>query len=92
MGNEVSSAFVCLMGVGVVFIGLICIIILCSLMSALCRMGERNNAQPEPVAAPPATNDSIANRQEFIAAVSAALAEDMGADISAIRIHSVKRV
>ena len=40
------------------------------------------NAQAEP----------IANKQEFIAAVSAAIAEDMGTDISAIRIKSIKKI
>ena len=39
-----------------------------------------------PVAAP--TND----RQAVIAAVSAAIAEDLGTDISGIRIRSFKRV
>ena len=34
----------------------------------------------------------IENRQEIIAAVSAALAEEMGTDISAIRILSFKKI
>ncbi len=34
----------------------------------------------------------IPNRQEFIAAVSAAIAEELGEDVSAIRITSVKRI
>ena len=92
MENEISNAFVCLMGVGVVFIGLICIIILCKLMSAVCRLGEKKEEQPEQIVAPSVSNDAIPNRQEFIAAVSAVIAEEMGADVSAIRITSVKRV
>ena len=38
------------------------------------------------------TAEEIANRQEFIAAVSAALAEEMGTDVSAIRILSFKKI
>ena len=38
---EVSNLFVVLMGVGTVFFGLICIIILCMAMSAVCRSMER---------------------------------------------------
>jgi len=34
----------------------------------------------------------IENRQEIIAAVSAVIAEELGTDISAIRIHSFKKI
>jgi len=44
--------------------------------------------QPTPVAAAPAARP----RQEMIAAISAALAEELGTDISGIRILSVKKV
>ncbi len=85
------NLFVVCMGVGTVFVGLICIIILCSLMSAICRAFE-----PKPkktaVAAPVQSQAVIENRQEVIAAVSAVLAEELGTDISAIRIHSFKKV
>ena len=43
-----------------------------------------------PVAAPAA--DVIPNRGELVAAVSAALAEELGTDVTAIRIVSIKRV
>ena len=39
---EPSIPFVILMGIGVVFFGLICIILLCMAMSAICRsMGDK---------------------------------------------------
>ena len=38
---DYSNLFVCLMGIGTVFIGLICIILLVSLMSAVCRKLEK---------------------------------------------------
>lgn len=94
--NEVSSLFVVLMGVGTVFFGLICIIVLSSAMSAVCRsMGGAAPvvAAPAPAVAVPAVrNDAIPNRQAMIAAISAAIAEDMGTDISGIRILSVKKL
>ena len=40
----------------------------------------------------PVKNQVIENRQEIIAAVSAAVAEDMGTDISGIRILSFKKL
>lgn len=95
---ELNSAFVCIMGMGIVFIGLICIILLCKIMSAVIRIAEGKSAQAPaaPVAsaaaAPAVASDEIPNRQEFVAAVAAAIAEDMGTDISAIRIHSIKKI
>ena len=79
-----SNLFVLGLGLGTVFVGLICIIILC------------NPTQPAvvvPSAAPAApTEASIPNRQEFIAAVSAVIAEEMGTDVSKIRILSVQKI
>ena len=49
---DYSSAFVCLMGMGTVFFGLICIVALCCLMSAVCRRTERRKAAPAAPAAP----------------------------------------
>ena len=93
---DVSSGFVVLMGIGTVFFGLICIIVLCMAMSAVCRsMGGAAPvvAAPAPAVAVPAVrNDAIPNRQAMIAAISAAIAEDMGTDISGIRILSVKKL
>ena len=58
--------FVVLMGVGTVFFGLICIIVLSTAMSAICRsMGGTNAAQPAAVPVPAARNDAIPNRQEI---------------------------
>lgn len=85
---DYSNLFVCLMGVGTVFIGLICIIVLVSLMSLICRKTEKE-VPTAPVAQPQV---EIADKGALIAAISAAIAEDMGEDISAIRITSIKRV
>lgn len=90
--NEVSNVFVCSVGIGTVFAGLICIILLCWLMSTLCRAFQKKGNNAAGKASAPDTSVALQNRQEFIAAVSAAIAEDMGTDISAIRILSVKKV
>lgn len=87
-----SNIFIVGMGVGTVFIGLLCIVLLCLVMSAICRAAERKPKTAEVSAAPVSAEKPIENRQEIIAAVSAALAEEMGTDISAIRIHSFKKI
>lgn len=89
-----SNLFIVGMGIGTVFLGLICIVLLCCIVSALCRASERKNkAVSEPsVTAAPTASQPIQNRQEIIAAVAAAAAEDMGTDISAIRILSFKKI
>ena len=93
MSNVVDNLYVVGMGLGVVFVGLISIIILCYIIGAICMSsGEKAEAAvaPSPAAVPaPAP---IENRGEVIAAVSAALAEDMGTDVSAIRILSFKKI
>ena len=86
-----SNGFVVLMGIGTVFFGLICIIVLSYVMSAICR-GSGKQPVTAVAAAAPAQVDSIPNRQAMIAAVSAAIAEDLGTDLTGIRILSVKKL
>lgn len=92
--NDVSSLFVVLMGVGTVFFGLICIIVLSTVMSAVCRsMGGTPAPVPAaPVPAAPTASAAIPNRQAMIAAIAAAIAEEEGTDLSGIRILSVKKL
>ena len=53
---EYSSIFVCLMGMGTVFFGLICLIALTYLMSAVVGRGKKAASAPVPAAPPcPAT-------------------------------------
>ncbi len=86
---QVSSLFVVLMGMGVTFFGLICLIFLTLLLGKLAG-GSAKPAAPVP-AAPPAA-EAVPNRQEIIAAVSAALAEELGTDVTGIRILSFKKI
>ena len=88
---EYSSIFVCLMGMGTVFFGLICLIALTYLMSAVVGRGKK--AAPAPVPAAPQTAGEVT--PELVAAVSAFsvwLAEELGTDITGIRIVSMKKV
>lgn len=87
--KEYALEFVCAMGVGTVFVGLICLIIICSAIGAFCRIGTKKKAVA-PVA--PAAPAVIENKQEILAAVSAAIAEELGTDVSAIRITSFKKL
>ena len=88
---DYNHLFVCLMGMGTVFFGLICLVALSTLMSAVLRsVGKQPavSAPPVPVTTVPAAGAAIT--PELIAAISAAVAEDLGTDVTGIRILSVK--
>ena len=86
---DYSILFVCLMGIGTVFVGLVCLIVLTMLMGRLLKGSQKPVPAPVPAAAPAAPE---ANREELVAAISAALAEELGTDITGIRILSLKKV
>ena len=81
-----SSLFVCMMGMGTVFFGLICLIIITYVMSFLCETKHHASAS----AAPAPAAEPIC--PELVAAISAALAEDLGTDITGIRIMYIKKL
>lgn len=91
--EKVPNWFVVAMGVGTVFVGLICIIILCKIVALFCKE-KKSEAKTETV---PMQNEvkveqPIENRQEIIAAVAAVCAEELGTDVSALRIHSFRKI
>ena len=96
----VNNGFVVAMGIGTVFVGLICIILLIKLLSMVTALFTANApaqaAPTAPAAAPapaaPAASTVIENRAEIVAAVCAAAAEEMGTDISALRVVSFKKI
>jgi sodium pump decarboxylase gamma subunit len=94
---EVPTWQVVVLGLLIVFCVLIAIIIICKIMGAIMTAGKGKQAEsaaapaPAPAAAPAPANE-IPNRGEFVAAVSAAIAEELGTDVSAIRIHSIKKL
>lgn len=78
-----------LLGLGTVFVGLICLIFITKLMSAVCARFKK----PEPAPAAPAVAvPAIADRGAFCAAVAAAIASTMGAEVEGLRILSIKKV
>ena len=88
-----NTLFVCLMGMGTVFVGLICIIIVCTVVSSIIRLTEKKSADNSASLPALATqSEEIPDRQRLIAAVSAALAEELGTDVSALRILSFKKL
>lgn len=87
---DYSHLFVCLMGMGTVFFGLICLVALSTLMSAALRSVGKPPAAAVPPAPVPSVPAAGAVTPELIAAVSAAVAEDLGTDITGIRIKSIK--
>ena len=138
MNNVITTApsmgTVILLGLAIVFTGLICIVFLCKLMSTVLALipektadssakpaapktspkealkfpkiqkaVKATDASPAAPAAPaapavtaapaaPAAPAANPNRGAIIAAISAAIAEENGTDVSRIRILSIKRV
>ena len=89
--SEPSMLTVVVMGVGIVFIGLIALVIIISIMNAIF-----GSIKPKEAKAAAVTNDSISSADaklapEAVAAVSAAIAESLGRDVSGIRILSIKK-
>ena len=80
--------FVVCMGIGVVFVGLISIIIICSIMGLFFKNKNVEDTQVNT----PSVPAPVENRGEIIAAVSAAIAEELGTDVSGIRILSFKKI
>lgn len=89
---EVSNAFVVCMGVGTVFLGLVLIIVICKTVGLFCNIFVKTE-KPKTPDIPKISNElSGSKRQEIIAAVTAACAEEMGTDVSAIRVVSFKKL
>ena len=91
-----SPLFVTLMGIGTVFFGLICIIVLTTIMGSVLK-SKSKPAAPAPAAAPaaaapaaPAVN--TAKEQEILAAVIAAVNEDLGPSASRMQITSTNKI
>ena len=87
---------VCLIGVAVVFAGLAALIGIIEIMNRLVdRFAKKNATAVEAAPAAPAAPTApaaVENRAEIVAAVCAAVAEENGTDISAIRVVSFKKL
>ena len=85
-----SPLFVTLMGIGTVFFGLICIIVLTTVMGSVLK----SKSKPAPAAAPAASAPAVntAKEQEILAAVIAAVTEDLGPSASRMQITSINKI
>ena len=86
-----SNAFVCIMGIGTVFFGLICLIFITKLVSVIAKFGGKE--QPGKVSKTSSAGaENIENKEELVAAICAAIAEDLGTDANNIRVLSFKKL
>lgn len=92
--NTLPEWQIIVIGLGVVFVGLICIILLCMAMSAVYRAvaGKASSVPSAAASAAAPVAEEIPNRQQLVAAVSAVIAEEMGSDVSRLRILSIKKI
>ena len=89
--ESISTATVIGIGIGTVFTCLVCLVIICYLMSAITKLFFKGKKEEVKQAAQK-TQTAIANKGEFAAAIAAAIAEDLGTDVTGIRIKSIKKI
>ena len=94
---EPSFLQVVAMGLITVFVVLICLIVIIKIMGAVLA-GSGSPAAPAPApraaapAAPAMPAATAANKQQLVAAISVAIAEDMGSSVEHIKIHSIRKL
>lgn len=87
------DAWAVVLGIGIVFCGLVVIILVCYLMGALAKEKpavESAVAQPVEEAVEPKV--VIEAEPEVVVALSAVIAEDMGVDATDFRIISIEKI
>ena len=98
--GQIPNWFVVIMGLGTVFIGLICIIAIISIMGYVVQRFQAketetlgaNDSGKTMQQAKSSEEMSPEEHRQLVAAISAVIAEELGTDISAIRICSMKKV
>ena len=90
----ISDVLVVIIGVGTVFVGLIALVLICNILSAVCKALFKDRPESQPKAAPvsAAKNAPVENKQEIIAGVCAVIAEELGTDVNNLKVTSFKRV
>lgn len=84
--GNIPNWFAVTMGIGTVFIGLIAIIIICLITGAICGASKKGTNKST------VNSDKSVKDNQMIAAVCAACAENMGKDVSNLRVVSFKKV
>lgn len=90
---EYSPLFVTLMGIGTVFFGLICIIFLTTIMGAVMKTAAKTPAPAAaaaPAAAPAPKPQGM--QPEIVAAITAALSEEIGISSNGVNIVNIKKI
>jgi sodium pump decarboxylase gamma subunit len=90
--NSVPDWMVVVMGLATVFVALIALIVICKVMGALVGNKAEAPAAKPAAAAPAAPAAPEVLPQQTVAAIAAAIAENMGTDVSKIRILSIKKI
>lgn len=80
------------LGFGTVFVVLVCIILLCKVMSFIISKFAKAPAPVQPVVSAPVSAPINTDKQQILVAISVAIAEQVGVDVSRIRIHSINKV
>ncbi len=91
---QYSDITVAALGLGTVFFGLICIIFICTVFGKIFAATSKKTAGSHTPAADPAVQSELSAEEKgaVVAAVSAVIAEELGTDVSALRIHSFKKI
>lgn len=90
---QYSDLTVAALGIGTVFFGLVCIIFICSIFGKVFAAASQKKVDVPAPAAPAVKAELTAEEKgAVIAAVSAVIAEELGTDVSALRIHSFKKI
>ncbi len=95
--TELSNTFVCIMGMGTVFIGLILIVLICKLISLATSGFSKSSGQSTAAAAVPAPKAVLpmptgAEKSAILAGVCACIAEEIGTEAENIKVVSFKRI
>ena len=89
---EYGSLFVTLMGIGTVFFGLICIILLVMLMGTVLKTGAAKPAAAATAPAPASALKPQGMQPEVVAAITAALSEEVGTSQHGMNIVSIQKI
>jgi len=87
--EQPSNLLVVCLGMGTVFFGLICLVVICSITSWLCKLFVKETEAPK---ISTESNGAIPNKQEIVAASCAVIAEELGTEAKNIKVVSFKRV
>ena len=89
---DYPAVFVILMGLGTVFFGLVCLIVLTMCMGRILSRTAPPASEPAPPVVLPKAPIVEPNLPEMVAAISAAIAEELDTDITGIRILSMRKL